>query len=229
VSGGYYVSAKDNASGLYVKKGTTVADLKGQKIASSAPGNVSDYGIAQILSKAGLSLSDVHPVTIPGDPSMKATALKNGAVAAASGLDSESVYYKGQSDLVSLGPVIIPGWPMNMACIAGPGLLKNDRPAGVAFFRAYVRTIDTYLQGDYKKNPSTLKALATDMQVPESTLTSYPSEVFDWLVPSGIALKLQSTYASEPNVLTYTSKLPESKIVDRSLFQQALGVKAWTK
>ena len=41
------------------------------------------------------------------------------------------------------------GEPLGGA-LYGPNLLQRDPDAGVAFLRAYIRTVNTYFAGDYK-------------------------------------------------------------------------------
>ncbi|HEX3792810.1 MAG TPA: ABC transporter substrate-binding protein [Pseudonocardiaceae bacterium] len=60
---------------------STIQDLKGKKIAISAPGSESDFGLTDLLTNNGMSRSDVTTEFVQGVPA-EVAALESGAVSA---------------------------------------------------------------------------------------------------------------------------------------------------
>ena len=52
----------------------------------------------------------------------------------------------------------------------GPNLLSDDVDAGVALLRAYIRTVNTYFPGDYKKNAPFVSQLAKLLKTRRQTM-----------------------------------------------------------
>lgn len=76
----------------------------------------------------------------------------------------------------------------------GRALLQDDMDAGVALLRAYIRTLNSYLASDYKQDASFVTYLAT---------------------------LLKSAY--EAQGVAEGSPLPESRTVNRTLYEEAVG------
>ena len=107
-------------------------------------------------------------------------------------------------------PDNLDGWMM------GP-LLKTNPTVATAIMGAMVRTQDTYLQGDYTKNPVVLAALAKMMGEPQAQLRALPPTVFhDRISPAGI-VQLQQAYMQYGGLLTFPSPLPPSRLIDPKL------------
>jgi NitT/TauT family transport system substrate-binding protein len=60
---------------------TSIADLRGKKVAISAPGSESDFGLTALLSSHGMSRTDVTTQYVQGVPA-EVAALESGAVSA---------------------------------------------------------------------------------------------------------------------------------------------------
>jgi NitT/TauT family transport system substrate-binding protein len=224
INAAYYDPADNNTSGLYVKNGTTVADLEGATIASGAAGGPSDYPLAAMFAEEGFGLADVTFTTLPAPADNKRTALDNDVVKAVTATNTEAVLFSDEKKYTNLGPITLSGEPYNFSCFAGPTVIIDDRAAGVAFERAYSRVINTYLQGDYKADPEVLSDIARVMEVPEEAVTAYPSLTWDWLPREGTVDRLQKAWRERPDILQYDTDLTEAQVVDRSLVGEAHGV-----
>jgi len=212
-------------AGLWVRRDAfsdpqhpNLAELKGKTIANTL-GNatISVYWMEAAMQKAGASLKDIKwSVVSPADG---VTALEQGAVPAAYLLDPFWTQAASQPDKYALLAVQPP--EPNGAILYGPNLLEKHRDVGEAFARAYIRTINTYLQPGYHKDPKVVDALAKAMSVPPNAITSSPELRFEWEWPQGLTDDLQTAYIK---LGTQTgAALPDSKLVDRSFYNRAVG------
>jgi NitT/TauT family transport system substrate-binding protein len=103
----------------------------------------------------------------------------------------------------------------------GPGLLNDDVDAGVALLRAYIRTVNTYFAADYKSDATFVTYLAKLLKTDEAILRSTPSLRMDWEIRSGTTDRLQAAYTSQG--VAEGEPLPESKTVNRTLYEEAVG------
>src|SRR5699024_783000 len=102
--------------------------------------------------------------------------------------------------------------------------LLEERPnVGLAFTRAYIRTINTYFYGDYKSDPEMLEIQADAQEVPLDKVGEIPSYVFNWDLPAGVSDAIQDMFL-EVGVLQYEEIIPEDSVVDRSFIEQAIGL-----
>jgi NitT/TauT family transport system substrate-binding protein len=105
----------------------------------------------------------------------------------------------------------------------GSRLLGNDRQVGEAFVRAYIRGQEKYLSGDYHKDPKAMQGLADELGVPLASLTSTPSLRWDYQIKPGTTDEMQKVYrAVDSTTLSYPKSLDESKLVDRSFYEDAV-------
>ena len=190
---------------------------------ASAVGNGSTiaYPIQSALEAAGLSLSDVTVEQIPSDEMV--TALENGAVQAAWLLDP---YWIGISDnpdyaLVATQP---PGEPIGGLYFA-PGFLADEHDAALAFARAYIRTINTYLSGDYQADQDVMAALAEATGTEVEALAATPALEFDWEIRAGTTDREQAVFI-ELETVDYDEPIAEDGVVDRSLYLEAVGAES---
>jgi NitT/TauT family transport system substrate-binding protein len=128
---------------------------------------------------------------------------------------------------------------------AGYGVLAVKQPVGslggyfvssevakntalsTAIARALLRTIRTYLQGDYHKNPQVVAALVKTLGLPEATITAAPYQIFDpnmSVSPQPIEL-LQKTWIDVGGILTYTKPVPVSTVFTDKFIKRALAGK----
>lgn len=121
------------------------------------------------------------------------TALQNGGVDSAWLLDPIWRKVDGDEKYAFLGGQPV-GEPLG-GVLFGPTLLNEDPDAGVAFLRAYIRTVNTYFAGDYKSDPGFVTELTKLMKTDEATLRSTPSMRMDWEIRKGTTDRLQEAYA----------------------------------
>ncbi len=112
------------------------------------------------------------------------------------------------------------GEPLGGA-LYGPNLLQRDPDAGVAFLRAYIRTVNTYFRGGYKADGAFVAELAKLLKVDADTLTAVPSLRMDWEIRKGTADRLQRAYRDAG--VTEGPPVPENRLVDRAFHAEAVG------
>lgn len=196
-----------------------LAELKGTKIASAVgKGSSIAYPIAVAFEDAGLSLNDLEFVQVPS-PEM-VTALRNDAVQSAWLLDPYWIQASESPDLrlVATQP---PGEPIG-GLYFGEHMFGEDREKALAFVRAVIRTINTYLDGDYQADDEVMQALAEETGTTVEALASTPALVFDWEIRAETASRAQG-YFIEFDVVEYDEPMPEDDVVDRSLYLEAVG------
>jgi NitT/TauT family transport system substrate-binding protein len=198
-----------------------IGDLKGQKIASAVGlGSVISYPIGAALEPSGVSLLDMTVEKI-GSSDM-VLALENNAVQAAWLLDPYWVAAANNPDLV-LVATQTPGEALG-GIYVGPCLRdpKRDRDVGLAFARAYIRSINTYLDGAYQSNPDVIAALVNQSGYPETAFTATGELTFDWEMKEGTSRDAQGFYIEFESV-DYTEPISEDRVYDRSLYLDAVG------
>jgi NitT/TauT family transport system substrate-binding protein len=220
---GNYFPAPESQTGLWASTAsgiTDISELAGGTIGSLVgPGSVVMYPIAASLAEAGVSVTEVEVATFPAADILP--ALQNGAVDAAWILDP------GWSALVDDPAYTFlqgqpPGEPLGGLGI-GPSVLDDNREAGVAFVRALIRTVNTYLAGDYKADTATVDLIAQAQGLDTTeTLLSVPSLIWDWEIREGTSTRVQETMI-ELGSVEYDTPIPETETIDRSFFLEATG------
>lgn len=114
-----------------------------------------------------------------------------------------------------------PGYAFLGGMLYGPSLLQEDVDAGVALLRAYIRTVNTYFATDYKKDAAFVTYLAKLLKADQEILESTPSLRMDWEIRKGTTDRLQSAYVAQG--VAEGDPLPESKTVNRALYEEAAG------
>lgn len=97
-----------------------------------------------------------------------------------------------------------------------------DRSVGLAFARAVVRTVNTYLADDYQQDDDVVAALSEATGVSVEDLQATPPWLFDWELRSATTDRLQSTFVQLGAVI-YEEEIPERDIVDRTLYRDAVA------
>lgn len=161
----------------------------------------------------------VETVVVPG--SEAPTALTNGAVDCAILVDPVWTGFTG-GDYV-LAATQVPAEPMGFV-LFGKSLLNDSPAVGDAFMRAVVRTVNTYLSGDYHQNDAVMTQLAKDMNQPNADfMKKTPSLVFDWELRSATAERIQRMFIDLNSISTYESPIPDEDLIDRSFYERAVG------
>ncbi|MDI3408708.1 ABC transporter substrate-binding protein [Streptomyces cavernicola] len=210
---GLWVRLKDGQSAKHVPMaGRTLGTMIGK-------GSVIAYPMSKALKKHGGGLDKVDFRQLGSADVL--TALQNGGVDSAWLLDPVWRKVDGDEKYAFLGGQP-QGEPLG-GLLFGPNLLQRDPDAGVAFLRAYIRTVNTYFAGDYKKDPGFVTELAKLLKIEESVLKSTPSLRMDWEIRSGTTDRLQAAYREAG--VAEGKPVPEKKAVDRRLYAEAVGHK----
>ncbi|MFE1949162.1 ABC transporter substrate-binding protein [Streptomyces sp. NPDC059524] len=209
-------------SGLWVrlKKGESAdhVTMAGRRLGTMiGKGSVISYPMNTALKKHGGGLDKIQFQQLGSADVL--TALQNGGVDSAWLLDPVWRKIDGDRRFAFLGGQPL-GEPLG-GLLFGPNLLKDDPDAGVALLRAYIRTVNTYFPGDYKKDPAFVKELADLLKIDKGVLESTPSLRMDWEIRSGSTDRLQAAYRAAG--VSEGDPLPESRTVDRKLYEEAVG------
>ncbi|MFJ9247923.1 ABC transporter substrate-binding protein [Streptomyces sp. NPDC101776] len=209
-------------SGLWVKlkNGEAAADVRmaGRRMGTMiGKGSVIAYPMEKALATHGGGLDKIQYQQLGSADVL--TALQNGGVDSAWLLDP--VWRKVDDDpaYAFLGGQPL-GEPLG-GMLYGRTLLNADVDAGVALLRAYIRTVNTYYADDYKSDPTFVTYLAKLLKTDESVLRSTPSLTMDWEIRAGTTTRLQAAYKAAG--VSKGATLPESRTVDRSLYEEAAG------
>ena len=194
-------------------------DLEDQPFAvEDSIGDVVAEPITALLRQDDISLNEVRLRVLGG----KAAADKLAAGELAAAWLSEPYFREvagdDQVELVATLPVA----ESLGGIVVAPALVDDDRAVGVAFSRAIIRTINTYLADDYQDDDEVMSALAEATGRSVKQLRATPGWIFDWELRTGTAARIQTPLIGYGAVL-YESELPESSIVDRTIYASALG------
>jgi NitT/TauT family transport system substrate-binding protein len=213
-------------SGLYMsdKYGTTAtfnpSVLKGLTIGVN-PGGLaapSEYGLYAALKKGHVSPSQITMVPFSNISAM-VSALNAGQL---QGATVGPPYTAGITPGTAFQAE--PGYPSTIQ-IAGyfatTNLTKNHRAAGIAFFQAIERTINTYLHGNYHKDQIVMHLLSQELGTTTQQLGAAPPVPFNLNIPPATLPALQQMYATVPNTLSYSGLVKPSQLVDLSLVVDA--------
>ncbi|MEU2282800.1 ABC transporter substrate-binding protein [Streptomyces sp. NPDC013178] len=209
-------------SGLWVrlKDGETAADVRmadrslGTMIGK---GSVIAYPMEKALEPRGGGLDRIRYQQLGSADVL--TALQNGGVDSAWLLDPVWRRVDGKPGYAFLGGQPL-GEPLG-GFLYGPSLLNADVDAGVALLRAYLRTVNTYFASAYKADPGFVTYLAKLLKIDEAVLRSTPALRMDWEIRAGTTDRLQAAYRAQG--VTTGSPLPESRTVNRLLYEEAVG------
>ncbi|MFI1435970.1 ABC transporter substrate-binding protein [Streptomyces lydicus] len=219
---GNFSPDRRSRSGLWVRlkdgQRATTASLEGARLGTMiGKGSVIMYPMTTSLAAHHADLGSVVFQQLGSSDVL--TALTGGGVDAAWLLDPVWRQVDGDRAYAFLGGQP-PGEPLGGA-LYGPNLLQRDPDAGVAFLRAYIRTVNTYFAGDYKADKAFTAELARLLGVDGKVLASVPPLRMDWEIRKGTTDRLQRAYRAAG--VTKGAPLPENRLVDRSLYAEAVG------
>ncbi|MFG2272337.1 ABC transporter substrate-binding protein [Streptomyces chartreusis] len=219
---GNFSPAPKSKSGLWVrlKEGESASQvaMAGRRMGTMiGKGSVIAYPMEKALEKHGGGLADIQYQQLGSADVL--TALQNGGVDSAWLLDPVWRKVDGEQGYAFLGGQPR-GEPLG-GMLYGPALLQDDVDAGVALLRAYIRTLNSYFASDYKQDATFVTYLAKLLKAEKSVLESTPSLVMDWEIRSGTTTRLQSAYKAQG--VAEGSPLPESRTVNRALYEEAVG------
>lgn len=227
VMGNFY-SAPESKAGLWVNTSCdrwngqvpTAGDLTGAVIGSvNGPSSAGvTYPLGDAIRAAGGSIADIQLRQLPSGDDFT-NALSDCAVDAAWVSDPLWVPLQDDPDMAFLfgSPA---GEPVG-GLMFGPSVLVDDQAKGVAFVRALIRTINTYLPVDYDQDADLINELSTLLSVPVDRLQATPPLQFDWEIRDGLTTRIQE------NLIEFGSQqgdqLPEEQTTDRSFYGRALS------
>ncbi|XTP11170.1 ABC transporter substrate-binding protein [Streptomyces albus subsp. chlorinus] len=219
---GNFSPAPSSKSGLWARarhgEKPSAITLKGRRIGTLiGKGSVISYPMDTILAQHGTAMESLSFQQLGSSDVL--TALTGGSVDAAWLLDPVWRQVDKDARYAFLGGQPV-GEPLGGA-LFGPNLLSADVDAGVALLRGYIRTVNTYFAGDYKKDPSFVADLAKALRQSPEALTSVPSLRMDWEIRKGTTDRLQKAYRDAG--VTGGKPLPEERLVDRRLYAEAVG------
>lgn len=115
-----------------------------------------------------------------------------------------------------------PGEPLGFVQF-GRNLLQERPGVGDAFVRAVIRTINTYLSGNYREDDSVMAALSEAIGQPVSSIARTPALVFDWELRSGTAVRIQDVFIDVGAITAFDQPIAEGDLIDRSFSDRAVG------
>lgn len=219
---GNFSPGPGSKSGLWVrtKEGETAArvEMAGRTLGTMiGKGSVIAYPMQKALARHHGGLDEIQYRQLGSADVL--TALQNGGVDSAWLLDPVWRKVDGRSGYAFLGGQPA-GEPLG-GLLYGPTLLHDDVDAGVALLRAYIRTVNTFFVSDYKKDAAFVAYLSKLLKIDKAVLEATPSLRMDWEIRKGTTTRLQAAYRAQG--ATQGSAVPESRTVDRTLYEEAVG------
>lgn len=219
---GNFSPGPGSKSGLWVrtKEGETAArvEMAGRTLGTMiGKGSVIAYPMQKALARHHGGLDEIQYRQLGSADVL--TALQNGGVDSAWLLDPVWRKVDGKPGYAFLGGQPA-GEPLG-GLLYGPTLLHDDVDAGVALLRAYIRTVNTFFVSDYKKDAAFVAYLSELLKIDKAVLEATPSLRMDWEIRKGTTTRLQAAYRAQG--ATQGSAVPESRTVDRTLYEEAVG------
>jgi NitT/TauT family transport system substrate-binding protein len=173
------------------------------------------YPIELVLGQGSLTLNSVNVVASPSAVAAQRLVAADVSMAwlpapAAAAVAGDDAY---------LLLATLPASEAIEGTVFGPRLLGPDRAVGLAYVRAVVRSINTWLADGW--SDEAVAALAEATGQPERAVRAGREPLFDWEVRSGTTTRIQEALISVGGV-GYEEPLPDAEVVDRSLYQEAV-------
>ncbi len=212
---GFWV--RDNALGV-----DGLSDLELQPVGMRGGArSAATYPVDLVLSQTDITLNEVGLTDVGGLEA--ADKLVKGELAAA-WLDGDSWYKVAAQPGFHLAGTL-PASESIDGTVASAALVGPDRAVGLAYTRAVIRTINTYLSGDYRGDDEVMSTLSEATEIPVDDLAGLPPLLFDWEVRDGTADRIQEALVLLGGV-TYDMPITAENAVDRSLAADAVGAGA---
>lgn len=197
-------------------------ELEGMRIALGTNGIVSTSALPvdRWLEENGSDISEVEVQSIGGNDVV--VALEQGSTDAGYVLSPawQTIEESGCCELVTGQPPFAASTYTMTA-----EFMENDRETARAIMRALVRTVRTYLQGDYHSDPEVVQALVETLEVPEEVITATPSLEFDPNLgfDAEAVEQIQRVWLDAGDVLEYEEPIPAEDVVDTSVVDEVLA------
>jgi NitT/TauT family transport system substrate-binding protein len=179
--------------------------VEGQLMAvSGGLGSGALYPVGLVLDQNELSLNVLD--IVPTSSAEAARRLVGAEVSMAWLPEPEAAGVAGNDSLMLLGT--LPASEAIEGTVFAPHLMAADRATGLAYVRAILRTINTYLADGW--SDKAVDALDED-------LTGGPAPLFDWEIRADTTTRIQNALVVVGGV-RYERPLDDAAVVDRSLY-----------
>jgi len=181
------------------------------------------YSVAEILKKVPtFNYKGVEVQAIPSNDILNAVKSKN--VDCGILLDPIWVQVKDDPTFVQVATQT-PGEPLGIMAY-GKRLLQDRKDIGDAFARAYIRTVNTYYQADYHKDPKVMAEIQKFTGQSDAVfqpLAALDSLTMDWEMRKDTTTRVQQLFIDLGVITDFKTPVPEEKLFDRSFYQRAVG------
>lgn len=198
-------------------------EIEGMRLATSVGrGSVSWYYTVEEIRRQGYSDFSLANADIQRIPSADTVAaLQNNAIQCGILLDPVWTQVKDDPNYF-LAATQTPGEPLGIYAY-GKRLLEDRPDIGEAFARAFIRTVNTYFDGDYHQDDEVMQEIAEVTGQPVEQLRQFDSLVMDWEFREGTFQRVQEQFIELGVITDYTEPVPDEKIVDTSFYLKAVG------
>jgi NitT/TauT family transport system substrate-binding protein len=198
---------------------TTIADLKGKKVAINALGAATEYWLERALNAGGLTSKDVEVVAIPFQNI--AQALESGAIAGAMLGEPFATLGARQGQVQVLNDRFLDGDQPTAVYYNSAWAAKNPRLAQ-GFMAAYLKAVRDLENGGWS-DPATLAVLSKYTSVSPETISAASRPFGE---PDGtvniVSLQNQQSFFREQGRLTYERPLDIPALIDATYAQEAV-------
>ncbi len=192
---------------------TTIAELKGKKVAINAFGAATEYWLERALNAGGLTSKDVEVVAIPFQS--VAQALDSGAISGAMLGEPFTALGVAQGQIKVLNDSFLDGDQPTAVYYNAGWATKNPRLAQ-GFMTAYLRAVRDLEAGGWS-DPATLGVISKYTNVPVETIKAAARPYGE---PDGavnlVSLQNQQTFFKQQGRLTYEQPLDIAALIDGS-------------
>jgi NitT/TauT family transport system substrate-binding protein len=221
--------SEENQEGLWVRRDQLGDDgevdpgeIDGMRIALGSGGlsSVSTIPVQRWLEGLDHDIDDIEPVSI-GGPDML-VALEQGSIDA--GYLITPIWQ--QPSVAECCVLVTPQPPLaGSVYVVNESSLEGDREVVAAAMRAMLRTVRTYLQGDYHADAEVLGVLSEVFETEEDVLSSSPSLRFDpeMGLDADLLTEVQEVWIEAGDILDYDEPLPAGEVVDTSVVHELVG------
>ncbi|MEO5838595.1 MAG: hypothetical protein ABIQ73_19445 [Acidimicrobiales bacterium] len=181
------------------------------------------YSVAEILKKVPTFNYKGVEVQAIGSNDILA-AVKNKVVDCGILLDPIWVQVKDDPTFVQVATQT-PGEPLGIYAY-GKRLLQDRKDIGDAFARAYIRTVNTYFQADYHKDPKVMAEIQKFTGQTDAVfgpLAALDSLTMDWEIRKDTTTRIQQLFIDLGVITDFKTPVAEDKLVDRSYYERVVG------
>lgn len=202
---------------------STVADLKGRKLAINLRGSALEYLLSKALEQAGLTLDDVELVTIPGGEML--AALANGAVdgAIAGGLNTQRMINEGVAVKLLADNEIIQSGQGGVVVVGQRLLQPANREVTIRILVAFLQAVRDLNENGWD-NPEIIGIIQkyTEMEPALIARSAFPLFESNGALDEASIMDVQAFQISRGYV-EYTEALPVAQMTDLTFLSEALA------